>query len=76
MLFPTYRKYKNNKSFFRIYSENEVDELKLVGKKYILFKITSSQLPERNLIHDMLYDYQSNWEAISEEEFRAIESCL
>ena len=74
MVFPIYRKYKNNKSYFRIISENEVEELKLVGKGYILFKITSTQLPERNLIQDMIYDYEANWESITEEEFRTIES--
>ena len=76
MIFPAYRKYKNNRSYFRIISENEVDELKLVGKKYILFKITSTQLPERNLIRDMIYEFEASWDSISEEEFKSIESAL
>ncbi|HEX8548983.1 MAG TPA: hypothetical protein VF691_18600 [Cytophagaceae bacterium] len=74
MIFPAFRKYKNSKSFFKIISENEVHELKLVGKKYILFTITSQQLPERNMIHDMIYDYEGNWDLITEEEFKVIES--
>lgn len=74
MIFPTYRKYKNNQSYFKIISENEVEELKLIGKKYILFKITANQLPERNLIHDMIYDFNTNWDAISEEDYKILES--
>lgn len=54
--FPVFRKYKNNKHFFKIISENEFDEISFIGSKVIVTKHLAKILPDRNLISDLLYD--------------------
>lgn len=70
--FPQYRKYKNNKSFFKIHSFAQWDEIQVIGTKYIFHTYEVKILPDRNFINDMLMDYQANWEVISAEEYDAV----
>jgi len=56
MNYPVYRKYKNNKSFFKIINENEFEEISFIGKKTIVTKHQAKILPDRNLIADLLQD--------------------
>lgn len=56
MEFPTYRKYKNNKNFFKIMNENEFEEISFIGSKIVVTKHLAKILPDRNLIADLLYD--------------------
>lgn len=68
--FPVYRKYKNNKNFFKIISENEFDEISFVGTKVIVTNHLTKILPDRNLIADLLYD--SNFaEPSSQKEYES-----
>jgi len=54
--FPVYRKYKNGKSYFKIFSRNEFEEIQIVGSKKIINTVKAKQFPEMNLIHDLVYD--------------------
>lgn len=56
IIFPAYRKYKNNKHFFKIINENEFEEISFIGSKLIVTKHLAKILPDRNLIADLLYD--------------------
>ena len=56
MGFPTYRKYKNNKNFFKIINENEFEEISFIGSKVVVTKHLAKILPDRNLISDLLND--------------------
>lgn len=67
--YPQFRKYKNNKSFFKITSEKEWEEIQIIGSKFILNQFTVKIMPDRNFIQDMTFDYQENWDVISEEEY-------
>ncbi len=69
MNYPQYRKYKNNKSFFKISSPETVEEIQKIGDKYIVHKLTAKILPDRNFISDMLFDYTDNWDLITEDEY-------
>lgn len=69
--FPQYRKYKNNKAYFKISSKDEFEEIRIeVGKK-IVKNHQAKILPDRNLIADMLNDYELYWDKISVEEYEA-----
>ena len=74
--YPQYRKYKNNKSFFKIISDKEWEEIQIVGSKFILNQFTVKIMPDRNFIHDMTFDYKENWEVISEEEYEQKKALL
>jgi len=56
IIFPTYRKYNNNKNFFKIINENEFEEISFIGSKVIVTQHLAKILPDRNLIADLLYD--------------------
>lgn len=56
IIFPTYRKYKNNKNFFKIISQDEFEEISFIGTKVIVTKHLAKILPDRNLISDLLHD--------------------
>ncbi len=68
--FPVFRKYKNNKHFFKIINENEFDEISFIGSKVIVTKHLAKILPDRNLISDLLHD--SNFaEKSNQEEYKS-----
>ena len=69
MQFPIFRKYKNNKHFFKIISVNEFEELSFIGKKLIITKHKVSILPDRNFISDLIHDVGNTCEISSEEEY-------
>lgn len=70
MNFPVYRKYKNDKSFFKISSFREFEELKIWGSKYSIHSIKADILPDRNFIHDMLNNINQYWEEIEAPEYQ------
>ena len=67
--FPQYRKYKNNKHFFKIYSESEFDEISFIGTKIIVTKHHAKILPDRNFIFDLLNDVGVTCEMSFEAEY-------
>ena len=71
MKFPQYRKYKNGQSYFKVTSESTFIEYKLMGHKIDEYSIEAKILPDRNYIHDLLYNYQEHWDKIDESNFIA-----
>lgn len=69
LVFPTYRKYKNNKHFFKILNESEFDEISFIGSKAMVVKHIAKILPDRNFIYDLLHDIGTTCEISSEEEY-------
>jgi hypothetical protein len=57
--FPVFRKYKNNQRFYKIINSREFEEIQQIGSKKLLNLIKAEQLPEINLIHDLVYNYDS-----------------
>jgi hypothetical protein len=72
MHFPIFRKYLNGKSYFKIYSEDSFEELKITGKHFSLTQIKTSTLPERNFLADMLHEYHLYWEDISAAQYESM----
>jgi len=71
MNFPQYRKYKNIETYFKIISENEFEELSLLGKKFVKRTIEAKQYPEMLRIQDMLNCTEGTWEVIEKEIYLA-----
>ena len=72
MEFPIYRKYKNNKHFFKIMSMDEFEELSFIGKKLIITLHQATILPDRNFISDLLHDIGNTAEIATEDEYQQI----
>ena len=69
--YPTYRKYKNNKNFFKIINENEFEEISFIGNKAIIIKHLAKILPDRNFISDLLHDVGNTSELSNQKEYES-----
>lgn len=69
IIFPTYRKYKNNKHFFKIINESEFEEISFIGSKAMVVKHMAKILPDRNFISDLLNDIGKTCEISTKEEY-------
>lgn len=67
--FPLYRKYPNNKSYFKVLSPQIFEEVQVVGKYYRIEQFEAKILPDRNLIGDMIDLTQGHWVEIDKSEF-------
>ena len=74
--YPQYRKYSNDKAYFKIISETEWEEVQVVGSNYILHQFTVKIMPDRNYIYDMTFDYEKNWVLIEEDEYKKIKNLI
>jgi hypothetical protein len=72
--FPQYRKYNNNKSFFKIISEREFIEHKVIGKYYEHIHIIAKQYPEMVFIQDLLTLERPDFLVSDEEEFEGVKN--
>lgn len=68
MDFPLYRKYANEKSYFKINSTTDLLELKLIGQAWMKYSINATQYPEIVMIRDLMKDGL----VITEHEFNAV----
>ena len=67
--FPVYRKYSNDKSYFKVESESEFIQLQVIGKKVFESRITVVQYPERLLVNDLIKAEEPHILSIGEAEF-------
>lgn len=70
--YPQYRKYLNGRSYFKIISVTEWEEIQIIGSKHMLYSFTVKIMPDRNYLYDMTFDYKDNWEVIKEEEYELV----
>jgi hypothetical protein len=67
--FPVYRKYKNNKSYFKIIQPKIFEEIQIIGSKKIIKEVEAKQFPEMLFISDLISNYSEMADEISEEEY-------
>jgi hypothetical protein len=67
--FPLYRKYKNNKSYFKIINPRLFEEIQAMGSKKIIKQIEAKQFPEFVFIHDLVFNYEQMAEEIFETDY-------
>jgi hypothetical protein len=60
-LFPAYRKYPNNKSYFKVLSADSFEEIQIIGGYYRIDRFTAKILPDRYFISDMLELANGHW---------------
>jgi len=56
MDFPVYRKYLNNKKFFKILNDNEFEEISFIGDKVVVINHIATLFPDKMFISDLLHD--------------------
>jgi hypothetical protein len=67
--FPVYRKYKNNKSYFKIINPLLFEEIQVIGTKKIVKRTEVKLFPERNFVHDLVFNFSEMADEISAEEY-------
>jgi len=72
--FPVYRKYKNNRSYFKIINALLFEEIQVIGSKKIIKKTEAKLFPEKNFIHDLIFNYTEMADEIGEEEYLRMRS--
>jgi hypothetical protein len=68
-MFPTYLKYKQHQTYFKINSLEQFLELRILGNFFNLNKHDAKILPDRVFIADLLDDKGERLELISKYEF-------
>lgn len=72
--YPQYRKYPHERTYFKIISKDEWEEIQVMGSKLSIQQFKVAILPDRNYIYDLTFDYEKNWVKINEEEYEAVKS--
>ena len=72
--YPQYRKYSHERTYFKIISESEWEELHVNKDKVRVHSFIVKILPDRNFIYDMTFDYERNWVKIEEWEYEKIKT--
>jgi hypothetical protein len=67
--FPAFRKYIGVETYFRIESNEIFEEIRRIGEKFTIEIHHAKILPDRNFIHDLLYDFRNFAEEITPEEY-------
>lgn len=75
-MFPVYRKYKNEKSWFRITGPDSFEEIRIIGSRMDKSLHHVKTLPERNFIYDMVFHYHAFADEISDADYTLIEDQL
>lgn len=73
--FPVFRKYSNNKNYFKIINLNEFIEISVIGKQVLFKKHEAKIYPDKLFIADLL-NCNADILKISSEEFSIIENQL
>ena len=71
MSFPMYRKYVNDKSYFKLISDKQFEEIQIIRKTAELFLITANQYPEKLRIMEMK-EASNHWCEIDASEYHFI----
>jgi hypothetical protein len=70
--FPVYRKYKNNKSYFKIINPFLFEEIQIIGSKKFRKVHEAKQFPERNFIYELLVNFSEMADEIGEWEYNSV----
>ena len=67
--FPVYRKYKNNKSYFKIIHPRLFEEIQIIGTKRIVKQTEARLFPEVVFVKDLIVNFSTMAYEITEEEY-------
>lgn len=68
-MFPIYRKYINNKSYFKVFDSESFEEIQVLGSNYWIYEFKAKILPDRYFIKDLIEMEGDSWVEISAEAY-------
>ena len=69
LVFPQYRRYLNGRNYFCFHSMDSFEEIRGLGDKWLIENHVVKILPDRNLVQDLLFEYEGIAEVISAETY-------
>ena len=69
LLLPQYRKYTNDRSYFKISSETTCEETQVIGQSFMVLPLEAKQFPEKLFIKRLLDASEDLLHVITEEEY-------
>ena len=72
--YPQYRKYPNNKSYFKIISPEKFEEIQVLGNTKTLHTFEAKILPDRNYISDLTFNYKEHWVVCEKSEYEKLKT--
>jgi hypothetical protein len=70
-IYPLFRKRTDGKTFYKIFSDLEFEELKILGKKYTILRTKATQYPEKLYIMELI-EASGSIEKLDEQEYAEI----
>lgn len=67
--YPIYRKYPHNRTFFKVISDEEFEELNIMKDRFSLRQFKVELFPDRVFVHDLTHNFQAHWEPIEPSEY-------
>jgi hypothetical protein len=74
ILYPQYRKYSNGKSFFKIISAEEFEEIQILGTNKTIHYFKAKILPDRNYISDLISNENNHWLVCDSKEYEELKT--
>jgi hypothetical protein len=74
--FPVYRKYKNNKTYFKIIHPRLLEEIQLIGSKKVIKQTEAKLYPEVLFVNDLLLNYGEMAVEIGKDEYDLVKGNL
>lgn len=74
--FPLYRKYPDNKTYFKVIGPEAFEEIRRIGNRYELHTYQAEKLPDRNLVEDLIREEGAVETASSSEYEHFKQYCL
>ncbi len=74
--YPVYRKYKNGQSWFKVTGDASFEEIRKMGVRYLKSVHVVKILPERVMLHDLVFDFANLADEISDEEYILVEGLV
>jgi hypothetical protein len=74
--YPQYRKYSNGKSFFKIISTDEFEEIQLLGTTKTIHHFKAKILPDRNYVYDLITNENNYWLVCEAKEYESLKETI
>ncbi len=74
--YPQYRKYSNGKSFFKIISNDEFEEIQVLGSSKTIHYFKAKILPDRNYIADLITNENNHWLNCESKEYESLKETI
>lgn len=67
--YPLYRKYAHGRTYFKVISEEEFEELRFENGRWVPELYKAAIYPDRTYLHELIHHPEKHWIVIGEMEY-------